>query len=85
MTSQEVREAIRAGAHGKRLAAKLEAGQLDAPLARRLIREDEAERAERARHGGASRVSGAGTGDGSSGVAGANLAALASGVLRGMP
>jgi len=34
-----LREAIRSGQHGKGLAAKLDAGQLDYPLAQRLIRE----------------------------------------------
>lgn len=43
-----LREAIRAGAHGPKLKARLGAGQLDAALARRLVREREAEQRERA-------------------------------------
>lgn len=45
-----LREAIRSGQHGKGLAAKLDAGQLDYPLAQRLVRERQ-EAARRVREG----------------------------------
>lgn len=49
-----LREAIRSGAHGRNLKAKLEAGQLDAQVARRLVRERQAELAERRNETGSS-------------------------------
>lgn len=53
-----LREQIRGGAHGARIKAKLDAGQLDADLARRLIREREAARRERAAEAPGAPVSG---------------------------